>query len=145
MITFGYCLNFEPGKQLPVLLRNFHAPEDGFIWSLSKWCEIVFPFTHGKGSTSSTSDLLLDFDVFKAPPKLASQAVMIYLNGLRIGQYDIAYQDTRVFSIPTALLKDSDNSLTIDTPDASSPSDYFETDDERTLGIQLFSVQIQRA
>lgn len=145
MITFGHLLTFQTGKPLPVVLRNFHEPEEGFVWSHSKWCEIIFPFTAGKKPTSSMTDLLLDLDAFKAPPKLPSQPIMIYLNGLRVGQYDIARHDTRVISIPTSLLKEADNSLTIDTPGSSRPSDYSSSQDQRILGIQLFSVQFHEA
>ena len=145
MITYGFPLTFEPNKAVPVILRNFYDLEKGFVWSKSKWCEIVFPFSGKTGTSSEYSDLLVDFDVFKAPPSLNQQSVFFYLNGVRLGQYDVVTHDTRVISFPTALLKAEDNSLVIDTPQSDSPANHMDGDDTRLLGIQLFSVQIQSA
>jgi hypothetical protein len=67
---------------------------------------------------------------------------MVYLNGIRIGQFTVTGQNTFVISIPAQLLKAEENSLVIDTPEATKPED-FGVPDNRVLGIQLFSVQIQ--
>lgn len=144
MITFGHSLTFTQGKPLPVELRNFYEPEDGYVWSHSKFCEIVFPFSTGFNKAPAKCDLMLDLDVFKAPPELESQSIMVYLNGIRIGQYSVTGQNTFVITIPTSLLKEHDNSLVIDTPDVTKPQKYGIADD-RLLGVQLFSVQIQAA
>ena len=144
MITYGHSLVFVAGKVLPVKLKNFFEPEDGYVWSTSKWCEIVFPFSFGKGNRPVSSDLILDLDVFKAPPKLETQPIMVYLNGIRMGQYDVRGQETHLITFPTALLREFDNSLVIDTPQSTRPSLY-EIKDGRILGIQLFSAHIQPA
>jgi hypothetical protein len=144
MITFGHTLTFTPGKPLPVQLRNFYEPEAGYVWSNSKWCEIVFPFSVGTGKLPKAADLILDLDVFKVPPEFPSQAIMIYLNGVRIGQYNVTEQKTFLISIPVALLKAQENSLVIDTPESAKPLAWG-VEDDRILGVQLFSAQIQPA
>lgn len=144
MITLGHALTFSPGKPLPVILRNFYEPEDGYVWSHSKWCEVVFPFGAEFDSLPKNCDLVLDLDVFKAPPQFQAQPIMIYLNGFRIGQYDVNAQKTLVVSFPSSLLRKEDNSLVIDTPSSDKPVNYGINDD-RLLGIQLFSAHIQPA
>lgn len=144
MIAFGQPLNFGAGKPLPVVLRNFHEPEVDYVWSSSKWCELVFPFHSAKHPNAKACDLILELDVYKAAPTLPAQSIMVYLNGLRLGQYDVAGLQTLVMPLPVALLKATDNSLVIDTPQSAKPQ-QFGLDDDRVLGIQLFSVQIQPA
>lgn len=144
MITFGHSLTFVPGKALPVVLRNFHPPEEGYVWSDSKWCEIVFPFSAGTTRVPKAADLILDLDVYKAPPEFPGQTLMTYLNGMRIGQFDVKGHQTFVVPISTALLREQENSLVIDTPMSNTPSS-FGVKDERVLGVQVFSVQIQPA
>ncbi len=144
VLNYENSLNFYKGMQPAVLMRNFCDPEDGFIWSTSKWCDINFDFNHGAGKPKGSVDLLLDLDVFKAPPILSSQNVLIYLNGLRIGSYNIHAQVNCIASFDPAILRAHDNVLTFDTPDASKPED-FGIPDWRILGIQLFSIQIRPA
>jgi hypothetical protein len=58
---------------------------------------------------------------------------------LRIGARRLTKRVTAFIEFDPALLK-STNVLTVDTPDAASPS-LFGGTDERVLGIQLFTFQ----
>jgi hypothetical protein len=143
----SYSTTLEFSEALPdgIVLRNFCEPELDFVWSESNWAEIVFPFNSGKKVKTEMSDLVIDCDVFKSPMRELKQSVFFYLNGLRIGSFDISRREIRVIMFPTSLIRAKDNSLTFDTPESSSPSSIGVSDDKRRLGIQVFSVQIQPA
>ena len=144
MQSFDSSLTFSANDNPDVSLRGFWPPEDGFVWSTGKWCEITFAFDVGRKSAASLADLILDMDVFKVPDRLDGQNVMIYLNGLRVGSYMVQRRTTYFASFDAAILRPTDNVLTVDTPDTASPAN-FGSSDKRLLGIQLFSCQIRRS
>ena len=143
MLDWRNSTSFRRGENSSLALRNFSEPEDGFVWSHGKWCEIVFEFAEPTSDGRALADLVLDLDVFHAPPDFTHQSVLIYLNGLRIASSYIARRPTYLAPFASALLKPSENVLTIDTPDVIDPR-KFGVDDARYLGIQLFSLQIRR-
>lgn len=145
MISYGSSLNFSEALPNGVMLRNFCEPESDFVWSVSIWSEITFPFASEKKIKTEMSDLVIDCDVFKCQERQWKQSIFFYLNGLRIGSFDIAERDVRVIMFPSSLLRARDNILTFDTPEASSPSSAGVSEDERRLGIQIFSIQFQPA
>lgn len=142
MLTFKNTVTFAQNQTPPVLLRNYFEPENGFVWSTSKWSDIIFNFGNGSSTKPRSADLVLDLDVFKAPPKLPHQTVKFYLNGLRVGARDITDRAVTVIALDLALLRPRENVLTLDTPDAAIPSE-FGIPDGRLLGVQVFSIQIR--
>lgn len=144
MLNFVNTITFAGGEEPSVILKNFHNPEDGFVWSSAKWSEIVFSFADKDALSIKSADLVLDLDVFKAPPDLPGQNVFIYLNGLRIGSYEFTRRSNYVIPFDAGILKPDENVLTFDTPDATGP-DSFGIEDSRRLGIQLFTLQIRPA
>ncbi len=144
MLSFKNSVVFTKGEAPPVLLRNFYEPEDGFVWGTSRWSEITFSFTGDRPVPGTKADLVLDLDVFKAPPTLPCQTVLVYLNGLRIGSKDVNMRLTAIFPFPGEILRKAENVLTFDTPNVSVPS-AFGIPDERLLSVQLFSLQLRRA
>jgi hypothetical protein len=142
VLNYKNSVSFQKGESPSVLLRNFYGPEDGFVWSTSKWSEIIFAFSESVSPKAKTSDLILDLDVFKAPPSLPHQTVKFYLNGWRIGSRDVNGRTTTLIPFNPTILNPVENVLTFDTPDASVPTS-FGVPDERRLGVQLFSLQIR--
>jgi len=142
MLTLENSLVFSKGTQPDEFLQSFWDPEDGFIWSKGKWCEISFAFDAKSKAVPFQLDLIFEFDVYKHSSGTKSQNVMIYLNGLRVGTICCHKRGTYIFPINGSALKSSDNVLTIDTPDAYSPAD-FGSADSRVLGLQLYSLQIR--
>ena len=143
MLDWRNSVSFKRGENSSLALRNFSEPEDGFVWSHGKWCEIVFEFAGASPDTGGLADLVLDVDVFHAPPDVTHQSVLIYLNGLRIASSYIGRRTTYLAPFAASLLRPSENVLTIDTPDVVDPR-KFGVEDARHLGIQLFSLQIRR-
>ena len=143
MLDWRNSTSFKRGENSSLALRNFSEPEDGFVWSHGKWCEIVFEFADAASAKDALADLVLDLDVFHAPPEFTHQSVLIYLNGLRIASSYIGRRTTYLAPFAISLLKPCENVLTIDTPDVVDPRKYG-IEDDRYLGIQLFSLQIRK-
>lgn len=144
MLEISKTQTFTHGKNVPMLLRNFYEPEDGYVWSRSKWCELIFSFSFGNYPKPLLTDFVIDLDVFKSPPNLMSQAVKIYFNGKRVAQYDIDCRREIIISVHSSEILTSENSLIFDTPESASPSAWG-MGDERILGVQIFSLHIQPA
>lgn len=144
MLTYDNSIQFAKGETVPISLRNFFPPEDGFIWSTASWSEITFGFSGTLARGKKYADLILDFDVFKVASHVEGQNTLIYLNGLRVGSHFLTRRTTVVIPIEPAALKPAENVLTFDTPNARKPSE-FGIPDDRQLGIQLFSMQIRPA
>src|ERR1700733_11805802 len=140
MLTYDNSVQFALGEPTLASLRNFYAPESGFIWSSSEWSEIRFDFSATPDIDSTEADLSLDCDVFRVAGRFDGQNILIYFNGLRMGSHFITQRTQLNFRVVSTDLKPTDNVLTLDTPDSRKPSEFGSTD-ERQLGIQLFSMQ----
>ncbi len=141
MLDQGSIVSFSKDSNPPLELRNFWPPEDGFVWSAGKWCELAFDFAVDPQRRGDRGELVLDLDAYKHPPELEAQNLMIYLNGLRIGSRRVGKRITAFFEFDPAVLKKS-NVLVFDTPEASSPAAFGGTD-KRLLGVQVFSLQVR--
>jgi hypothetical protein len=142
MLDFENYVSFAKDEEPVLQLRNFWEPEDGFVWSKGKWCEVTFEFDGVAKPAKGLAELMLDVDVFKAPEVLTGQNLLIYLNGYRIGSSFVAQRMNSISTFDAGILRPTENVLTIDTPDSNSPG-AFGRDDLRVLGMQLFSIQIR--
>ena len=131
MISYKDTLTFSADGTNEAEMDGFWPPEDGFVWSKGKWCEIQFSFD--KDNIAEYSDLIIDLDVFK--PEDGGQNILVYLNGLRIGSKFIRNRMTCVISFSSSILRKDKNVLTLDTPDAMTPAD-FGIPGTRQLGVQ---------
>jgi hypothetical protein len=144
VLNFENALTFKAGQEPDAALRNFWAPEGTWVWSTGRWSEINFAFDLGLRAPVGTAEIIMDVDVFKHEEKHPGQNVLIYLNGLRIGSLYCTHRVTVVFAFDARILTRADNVLTLDTPDATSPA-AFGDPDGRSLGAQVFSIQIRKA
>jgi hypothetical protein len=144
MLNLENTLAFPIDKKFSISLRNFYEPENDFVWSMSKWCELTFDFQLGALKSKKMVDLIIDLDVFKAENGLPAQNALIYLNGRRVGSFLVERRRTLVVTVDPGILLASNNVLTIDTPDACRAKDHGVNDD-RVLGAQLFSIQFRPA
>jgi hypothetical protein len=144
MLSFENSATFSKAEESGVALGNFWEPEEGFVWSTGRWCEIMFSFDNAGRPPGLLADLIIDIDVFKREGHLEGQNVLLYLNGLRIASYFVQRRTTYFASFDPKLLKPNDNVLTIDTPDTARPSD-FGSEDDRLLGVQVFSLQVRKS
>src|ERR1700733_13481915 len=117
MLTYDNSVQFTLGEPTLASLRNFYAPETGFIWSSSEWSEIRFSFSATPEVESTEVDLSLDCDVFRVGGRFDGQNILIYLNGLRVGSHFITQRTQLNIRVSSADLKPADNVLTLDTPD----------------------------
>jgi hypothetical protein len=139
MLEFSFAKNVTPG----VGLENFWKPEDEFVWSSGKWCQILFDVpARSADPDGGEVELVLDLDAFRAAPELEGQDLHVYVNGLRVATRHVTKRIMIVAEVARHALREHANSITIDTPDAARPSDFGEVDDRR-LGIKLFSVKLR--
>jgi hypothetical protein len=128
-------------------MTNFSPPEDGFIWSTGPWCEIRFSLMQPDYSVArerpwdTVVELSLDMDVFKAAPNLNGQNILFYVNGLRLASRFMTGRVTVILELPGTMVRQNDNIITIDSPDAARPTDHGGSDGRR-LGIQLHSLRV---
>ena len=141
MIDQTMIVSFSKDETPAVELRNFWPPEDGFVWSMGKWCEVQFEFELKGEVASEKAELVLDLDVFRVPPELEGQNLMIYLNGLRVGTRRVTKRVTAFLEFDPSVLRYT-NTLVLDTPESTSPA-AFNGSDKRVLGVQLFSLQVR--
>jgi hypothetical protein len=142
MLTYENSIQFAPGEPHEASLRNFYAPEEGFVWSSSVWGEITFDFSATPNMDTTEIDLILDCDVFRVGGRLDGQSVLVYLNGLRLASHFITQRMQLTIRVGARSLKHRNNVLTLDTPDSRKPSEFGSADDRR-LGMQLFSMRIR--
>ncbi len=144
MLSYQNSVAFSEGVDSLVTLTNFWEPEEGFVWSTGKWCEVHFDFkmTNGHSATRS-ADLILDIDTFRGPLDEQTQNVMVYLNGHRVGSLTIARRAIYITTFDPRMLRPVANVLTFDTPDSHSPKIYG-SEDNRVLGLQIYSMQFRK-
>lgn len=142
MLAIDQPLQFGADTIGTVILRNCAPPEDGFVWSSGRWCEIEFELDLDRTARARNAvEFAVDLDVFKFPPAFPGQNVMTYLNGLRVGSTFVTGRTALTFQVKPGLLLPAGNVLTFDTPDAVRPSE-FGVEDDRVLGLQIFSVAV---
>lgn len=132
-----------------VVLKGFSNVEDNFVWQTGRFGEITFDFQDTKSKIGAVDpkaasvDLMLDIDVFKHQDGYPGQNVFIYLNGLRVGSFYVSYRRVVICNVLLSTLRAKNNVLTFDTPDAVSPRKVG-VEDDRVLGVQVFSMQFRR-
>jgi hypothetical protein len=142
-LRFGEALHFSPDVTEVLTLVNFSSPEEDFVWSSGRWAEVIFDMDHREDVRPETAICLhLDIDVFKFPPALPGQNVLIYFNGVRVKSAFVTERTVLRFPLGVAPLLPQQNVLTFDLPDARKPQDLGVPDD-RTLGSQIFSLALE--
>ncbi|HYZ30948.1 MAG TPA: hypothetical protein VE684_01550 [Crenalkalicoccus sp.] len=142
MLAFETPILFGTAMDEAVRLRNFSPPEDGFIWSGGKWCEVEFDADLGRALRGRTTvEFMIDLDVFKFPPAFPGQNLLVYMNGLRIASSFITTRTVLTMPVRPAVVQPTGNVLVLDIPDAIRPSE-FGLEDDRLLGAQLFSLAV---
>ncbi len=129
------------GSEMPhaaIRLGHFDIPEEDFAWSMGRFAEVRFAATPPADRTL----LLLEIDVFRAPPVLTGQNVLTYLNGLRMHSAYVTARTTLRIPLRPGILTEDDNVLTFDLPDAIRPIE-FGMEDGRMLGVKLFSLTLE--
>lgn len=143
MLRLGEALNFSSDVTEFLSLTNFSSPEEHFVWSNGRWAEVVFDLDHREDIRPETPiSMHLDVDVFKFPPALPGQNVLVYCNGVRVKSAFVTERTTLRCPLGVAPLLRQQNVLTFDLPDARTPQDLGVPDD-RMLGLQIFSVAFE--
>ena len=144
VLSYQNSVAFSEGEESLISLTNFWEPENGFVWSTGKWCEVHFDFKTTNGhATTRSADLILDIDTYRGPLEEQAQDVLVYLNGYRIGSFIVARRAIYITTFDPKMLRSVGNILTFDTPASHSPNSYGK-DDNRVLGLQMYSMQFRK-
>jgi hypothetical protein len=148
MAAYDKLITFDKNTPSTCKLTSFYEPEDGFVWSNGLWCEIALPVPATPPAKAADTgkiplDIAIDLAVFKTSPELEGQNVLFYANGLRLASRFVTHRVTIMLELPAAFIREDENIITIDTPNAAFPTTYG-FNDTRQLGIQLFSLRLTR-
>lgn len=116
--------------------QGWSGPEKGFTWTDGKSASLVIPVNRPQ------SDLILKAVLTPfISSKVDKQKVNVYINGEKLGKWDIASAGEYEITIPESYIT---SSLKIDfeLPDASSPSESNISNDTRILGIAVQSITL---
>jgi hypothetical protein len=150
MLAFGQPILIGGDLGPHIRLRNFDAPEQDFAWSTGRWCEVEFDLDlgrgggRGRGGHAAPVTFLVDLDAFRCPPVFTGQNVLTYLNGSRVHSAFVSGRRMLSFAPRGDVLVPGANLLTFDLPDAIRPLE-FGLEDNRMLGVQVFSIAIEPA
>ena len=137
--AIGYRLGqmIEFGGELPLSIRKltgFSQPEDSHQWSLGTYCSIELLLDH---LLTDPVLLQLRFVPFISPAQ-KSQIVRLATNGVLVASW-CTYQEDDYYAIISPMKDSINRSLNLDiyTPEASKPSDAYDSQDGRCLGVAL--------
>jgi hypothetical protein len=109
-----------------------------FCWSEGHVSTVTFTTSH-----LNATQLRMAFRPHLVGDKLKSQRITIALNGTELTSFidDVPEMREFTFAIPAGTLQ-TNNVLTIRTPDAVTPASVGENSDERKLGIALYWIEL---
>jgi hypothetical protein len=135
----GSRVEFDTPEAEKFLWYGWSGAEEGFRWSDGKEAAIVFGLNHVEELT-----LNLRASVFTGG-KPAKPTVGMALNGnpLPVIEFNSSAVETYQIGLPKSLLA-GQHVLTISMPDAATPRSAGLGDDDRLLGIKVYSIEFQR-
>ncbi|WP_137176383.1 hypothetical protein [Roseomonas sp. AR75] len=144
MFTWDNFLDFRDGPSLDVGFNGFSTPENGFIWQVGRFGEVIFDFESPSRCGTPEAELIVELDAYCGAPREAGQNVLVYLNGYRLGSVLLTRSRVLLRRFDWHLLRRKGNVLTLDAPDAARPTSPG-TQDTRVLGARLLSLQFRPA
>ena len=139
-LTFG-----ANGNSLPHQRHGFGDPEDGFTWSTGKSSELVLHVPPPPAGLDCEHLIELRLDPFVATGRLASQRLLVSVNGVQVGDDQLIGEGTVGYRIPPGALRpDGQLLVRLHHPGAASPASLGLGDDGRVLGYMLHMLSVLR-
>jgi hypothetical protein len=137
-LAFGQRVDFSAATADPYLWYGWSGREATARWTDRGSAAIVFSLEAVRASV-----LRLEMAPFVAPPRLASQTVLIKLNGRQVASVTLSNPQHSEYSIqlPIYLVR-KENVLTFELPDAQAPKAMGVSEDARLLGISVRSMRV---
>jgi len=135
-ITFG-----KNGNSGSYEVKGWSYPEDGFTWTEGKRAELLLK----TGKIDADLTMKVVFTPHLHQGKLDTQHVNISVNGEKSGEWDITSPEKteKEIKISRNNLKNGILKITFDLPDAVSPEELEVNEDQRVLGLQMWSIILQ--
>jgi hypothetical protein len=121
---------------------GWSRPEQGFVWSVARQCELTLPPLPGLGLRR----VWLAATPLLHPDQLPAQLVTVLVNGAEIGTVAMRGPAVLAFDLPaSAVSAGGPIAVTLLLPNATKPSDLGPSVDERQLGISLRWLTVLRS
>ncbi|MBS0644638.1 MAG: hypothetical protein JSS43_32630 [Proteobacteria bacterium] len=133
-VAFG-----SAGNAAGYLGAGWSGQENGFCWSIDDRSVIRLP------ALRPAERFRLEMDVvpFVSPPRLAAQRLRVQINGETVQRFDALPRDLVAFEIPGRLLQGGNGAeIVFEHPDAMSPRQACNEDDDRRLAIAFRSLTL---
>jgi hypothetical protein len=133
-------INFAAaGNSLAYLSNGWAIPEPDFTWGVGAESHIVLPHLE----EANEYVLTLDVVPFVHAPELLNQRLIVLVNDIVVGSLELSRPTLLGHRIPSAIIGLSERVLiTLQHPDATRPTDFADTSDERLLSFALFEAKI---
>jgi hypothetical protein len=137
-ISSNFTIPMNDKMPASIKVEGFSVAESWGRWTGALNSKISIPIN------SNNSDLTLLIEVQPYINKIGkSQRLNIYTKGQLLKSYDLNKQELLSLKVPEKFMIDNRLELDINTPDASSPSDYGFSD-TRLLGVGFLNLNISR-
>lgn len=122
-------------------VSGWSTAEPGFTWSNNKVATLAFKVDDMKGPLQ----LRVRLNAFKKEPDLLTQPVELSANGHKLADWEVGDETEMVARIPAKTVG-SDGTLRLEfkMPKAVSPKSLGGSEDSRTLGIALRSLELTK-
>ncbi len=138
----GTKLDFGTGGNAKVYeVSGWSTAEPGFTWSDKSTASLAFKIDGASGPLQLRARL----NGFMKMPELPAQSVELSANGQKIADWEVGEETEMVATVPAKAVS-ADGILRIDfkMPKAVSPKSLGGSDDSRTLGIALRSLELTK-
>lgn len=140
---WGSKIDFAKGGNAPVFQgEGWSGAEPDFTWTDGNRAVLHIPV----GEVDSDVTLSAVFHAFLPPEKVERQRVVIVVNGQEIGEWVVVDRGVgrHDIVIPADLLDKSPLEIVFELPDAISPKEAGVSEDSRTLGIAVRTIELNK-
>ena len=131
------------GEYLKYQGHGWSYPEEGFTWTDGKNASLIIPI----GRRVPNIEVKVTFKPFLVSDKVERQRIKVFVNGLGSGEWivteDVLHEQS-LFILNNGLTNGSAK-ISFELPDAASPVELGIGDDERELGICMYSLELYEA
>lgn len=135
-------INFAAtGNSLAFLGGGWARSEAGFTWGIGAESHLLLP----RVAVADAHVLTLDVVPFIHPPELSSQRLIVSVNDTVVGSADLSRPTLLAYRIPVSVGRRAERMLvTLQHPDATTPKDFADTQDDRRLGFAVSEAKLYR-
>jgi hypothetical protein len=138
--VIGTVIKFDQASE-KYRVSGWNRTEGDFAWS-SKSAKVAFPIPSDAGALTVT----MTMRGLVQPPTVPVQPVELYVNDRKIADWQVSNTAPFTAEIPLELTRGQDNlNFELRIPNATSPKALGMSDDDRILGVCVYSIELKRS